>query len=353
MAEQDDLAASVADGIITPEQADAIRHKRAANDEPFKLVGNFGDVFLCIGLLFVYWAQGAFMLIADVPVLWVHAGFGILFWLIAEFFVFSTRRKFPAVVAIALFALSVHKIAALYFGGISFTNMALAYFTGIETGIRAIEHLAVITGALFLALLRFRQPIIVLGLGLCATLLAFAMAQLYMAQAPARMVLAACGITFLLLGFLLDMKDKARTGIWHEWALWLFVLGSPLTVHPIFLGLIGEQLTATQTGSFTEFIKLDLEGLIWAVTALAAGFSLLGLLLDRRSLVASTLLYLSAILTYATFRSGLGLSTAAAVVPLTIGILVILLGVGWDHARAALLRIVPFRRAFRPPHFDR
>ena len=65
------------------------------------------------------------------------------------------------------------------------------------------------------------------------------------------------------------------------------------------------------------------------------------------------MLYLSAILTYATFRSGLGLSTAAAVVPLTIGILVILLGVGWDHARVALLRVVPFRRAFRPPHFDR
>ena len=90
-----------------------------------------------------------------------------------------------------------------------------------------------------------------------------------------------------------------------------------------------------------------------AVAALAAGFSLLGLLLDRRSLVASTLLYLSAILTYATFRSGLGLSTAAAVVPLTIGILVILLGVGWDHARAALLRVVPFRRAFRAASFDR
>ena len=358
MADPDDLAASVAEGIITPEQADAIRRNRAANDEPFKLVGNFGDVFLCLGLLFVYWAQGAFMLVADVPVLWVHGGFAILFWLIAEFFVFSARRKFPAVVAIALFALSIHKIAALYLGDISLSGLAFGYFTGIETGIRAIEHLAVITGALFLALLRFRQPIIVLGLGLCATLLAFAFARLYMAEAPARMVLAACGVTFLLLGFLLDMKDKARTGIWHEWALWLFVLGSPLTVHPIFLGLIGEQLAATRTGSFNEFIKLDLEGLIWAVTALAAGFSLLGLLLDRRSLVASTLLYLSAILTYATFRSGLGLSTAAAVVPLTIGILVILLGVGWDHARAALLRVVPFRRAFRaahrdPTHFDR
>mgnify|MGYP000317994413 CR=1 FL=1 len=353
MAERDDLDASIAEGIITPEQAAAIRQKRAETDEPFKLVGNFGDVFLCIGLLFVYWAQGAFMLVADIPILWVHAGFAILFWLIAEFFVFSARRKFPAVVAIALFALSVHKIASFYLGDISLTGLALAQATGVDSGIRVIEHLAVITTALLLALLRFRQPIIVLGLGLCATLLAFAFARLYMAEAPARLVLAACGAAFLLIGFLLDMKDKARTGIWHEWALWLFVLGSPLTVHPIFLGLIGEQLAATRTGSFTEFIQLDLEGLIWAVTALAAGFSLLGLLLDRRSLVASTLLYLSAILTYATFRSGLGLSTAAAVVPLTIGILVILLGVGWDHARAALLRIVPFRRAFRPAHFDR
>ncbi len=353
MAEPDDLDASVADGIITREQANAIRHKRAANDEPFKLIGNFGDVFLCIGLLFVYWSQGAFLLVADVPILWVHIGFAVLFWLIAEFFVFSTRRKFPAVVAIALFVISVHKVAGYYLGDVSLTGMALAYFSGIETGMRALEHLAVITAALLLALLRFRQPIIVLGLGLCATLLAFALTRQYVAETPARIVLAVCGAVFLLLGFLLDMKDKARTGIWHEWALWLFVLGSPLTVHPIFLGLIGEQLAATRVDSFNEFVRIDLEGLIWAVTALAAGFSLLGLLLDRRSLVASTLLYLSAILTYATFRSGLGLSTAAAVVPLTIGVLVILLGVGWDHARAALLRVVPFRRAFRPPHFDR
>ncbi len=358
MGERDDLDASVAEGIITPEQAAAIRRKRAETDEPFRLVSNFGDVFLCIGLLFVYWAQGAFMLVADMPVLWVHAGFAILFWLIAEFFVFSTRRKFPAVVAIALFTLSVHRIASLYLGDISLSGMAFGYFSGIETGIRAIEHLAVITGALLLALLRFRQPIIVLGLGLCATLLAFAFARLYVAETPARIVLAACGLFFLLLGFLLDMKDKARTGIWHEWALWLFVLGSPLTVHPIFLGLIGEQLTVSQSGTVRDFLRLDLEGVIWTVSFLAAGFSLLGLLLDRRSLVASTLLYLAAILTYATFRSGLGFSTAAAVVPLTIGILVILLGVGWDHARAALLRIIPFRRAFRaahrdPAHFDR
>ena len=351
--DRDDLESSVAEGIITREQADAIRTKRAANDEPFKLVGNFGDVFLCIGLLFVYWAQNAFMLIADVPALWVHIGFAVLFWLIAEFFVFSTRRKFPAVAAIALFVLSVHKIAAVYFGDISLTGLAFGYVSGIDTGIRPIEHLAVATGALSVALLRFRQPIIVLGLGLCATLLAFALTRLYVAEAPARLVLAGCGVFFLLLGFLLDMKDKARTGILHEWALWLFVLGSPLTVHPIFLGLIGEQLEVTRIQSFNDFVRIDLEGLIWVVTALAAGFALLGLLLDRRSLVASTLLYLSAILTYATFRSGLGLSTAAAVVPLTIGILVILLGVGWDHARAALLRVVPFRRAFRPPHFDR
>lgn len=353
VAEKDDLSSSVARGIITREQADAIRRQRAAQDEPFRLVGNFGDVFLCVGLLFVYWAQGAFMLVADMPVLWVHAGFAVLFWLIAEFFVFSARRKFPAIAAIVLFVLSVHKLASVYLGGVSLTGLAFSYFSGIETGTRAIEHLAVITGALLLALLRFRQPVIVLGLGLCATVLAFALTRLYVAEAPARLVLAGCGVFFLLLGFVLDMADKARTGIWHEWALWLFVLGSPLTVHPIFLGLIGEQLAATRTGSFTEFIKLDLEGLIWVVTALAAGFSLLGLLLDRRSLVASTLLYLSAILTYATFRSGLGLSTAAAVVPLTIGILVILLGVGWDHARAALLRVVPFRRAFRPASFDR
>lgn len=342
MADKDDLDASVREGIITAEQATAIRAKRAPGQgEPFKLVSNFGDVFLCIGLLFVYWSQSAFLLIPGLDIVWVHGGFAVLFWLLAEFFVFGARRKFPAVVSIALFVLSVHKIASLYLGSVT--------WAGLFLGFGSTEHLIVVTIALLAALIRFRQPVIVLGLGLCATFLAFSFARMHLPEAPARLVLAACGAGFLILGVLLDLRDRARTGIYHEWALWLFVLGSPLTVHPLFIGLIGSEISLSNVNSFQDIARIDMDGVIWTVAALACGFALIGLLLDRRSLVASTLIYLSVVLTYASIRSELGFGTASAIVPLTIGILVILLGVGWDHARAALLKITPFRSAFRPP----
>ncbi len=355
---RDELDTSVAEGIISAEQAAAIRAKRAAEagkDEPFKLVSNFGDVFLCVGLLFVSWSRAAFIAMPGVEPMWVYIGFAIVFWLLAEFFVFGAKRKFPAVVSILLFVAMVYKAASLELGGLSWVQLVIGRLMpsggqgGFGLSDNGMAHLGILTGALLLALLRFRQPILVLALGLCATLWAFAIARMYMAEAPARLVLAACGVTFLIVGFLLDLKDRARTGIYHEWALWLFVLGSPLTVHPLFIGLIGEQIGELRPSSLDAAMSIDMGSLIWTVAALAAGFALLGLLLDRRSLVASSLLYLSLVLTYATFRNGMGLSTAAAVVPLTIGIMVILLGVGWDHTRAILLKIVPFRSAFRPP----
>jgi len=91
------------------------------------------------------------------------------------------------------------------------------------------------------------------------------------------------------------------------------------------------------------------DAVIWMIAGLALAFTVLGLILDRRSLVASSLLYFTAALTYAAYQSGAGLTVIFAAVPLAIGLLVIVLGLAWNPLRDLVLRVVPFARWFRPP----
>jgi heme A synthase len=88
---------------------------------------------------------------------------------------------------------------------------------------------------------------------------------------------------------------------------------------------------------------------IWVVCGLALAFTVLGLILDRRSLVASSLLYFTAVLSYAAVQAGAGFTTVLAGVPLAIGLLVIILGLAWNPLRDLVLRVVPFASLFRPP----
>jgi len=312
------------------------------------------DVFLCLGILIIYWSLGAFLRIAGIEPMLLYAGFAVLFWLLAEFFVFGSRRKLPAVLSIVLFVWLAYRAIMLFLGDGQVATFAQSVFQP-ET---LLTHLAVLCGGFALALLRFRQPITVLGLGLCGVMLVYGLARLYLTETPSRLVLMTCGLVMLFIGVVLDWQDKARTGIKHEWALWMFVLGSPLTVHPLFLGIIGDRLEGFDLNTYMAGVlgvenvqavaNEGLEGVVWLVAGLAIMFVLLGLLFDRRSLVASCLLYLSAVLTYLILEGGLGFGWALAVVPLTIGLLVILLGVAWVPIRRALLAIMPFRSLFRP-----
>ena len=100
------LSEAVTQGIITQAQAEAIRVlglERAGRDEPVQLVSNFSDLFLCLGLFILYWSMSAFTALYAGDPLLVRVAFAVLFWVLAEIFVFKARRKFPAVVCVFLF----------------------------------------------------------------------------------------------------------------------------------------------------------------------------------------------------------------------------------------------------------
>ena len=342
------LAIAVAEGVITQAQADAIaaiKARKAATEEPFTLINNFGDLFLCLGLMIVYLSMSRFATMLGLDPTFVYLAFAALFWVLAEVFVFKARRRFPAVLSVALF-IWLATSAYLSVTTVSFSWVAIFRGQG-EVGL-----LGLLSALFAVTVVRFRLPILVLGLAVSVVLLVFTYAMRYVEPLAAFSVLALCGAALLLAGVYLDSKDRARTGQAHEWALWLFVVGSPLMVHGIMLYVLRDRIAMFSIGLTSgspDLIAAQAGTVIWMVAALAIAFTLLGLILDRRSLVASSLLYFTAALTYAAYQSGAGLTVIFAAVPLAIGLLVIVLGLAWNPLRELVLRVVPFARWFRPP----
>jgi hypothetical protein len=344
----DSLSIAVREGVISQAQADAIlaiKARSEGGDEPFTLVNNFGDLFLCLGLLIVYMSMSRFAGMLGLDPIAVYLMFAALFWVLAEVFVFKARRKFPAVISVLLF---------IWLGVQAYMAIALNSFswTAIFAGRGEIGLLGVLTALFVVTMIRFRLPILVFGLAVSAVGLIFTYAMRHVEPLAAFSVLALCGAALIAAGIYLDSRDRNRTGQEHEWALWLFVVGSPLMVHGVMLYVLKDHLAMFALGASSgnpDLLIAQLGTVVWVISGLALAFTVVGLILDRRSLVASSLLYFTAVLTYAAYQSGAGLTVIVAAVPLAIGLLVIVLGLAWNPLRNLVLRVVPFGRWFRPP----
>ena len=322
---------AVAKGIITPDQAmelkaEASKKDPGAEEEPFALVDNFGAVFVVVGLMILQgapWLFGAVLGGFTTPLL--YAVFAGIYWVLAEGFM-RGKRRLPATVSALLFVYD-GAIAVQRAGGmVSGESIGLSGFVPSDTGFFAIAAIL-----LAIALVRFRLPLLVLALALSIVALALALLD-----APTLWIMGGCGVTAILIGIVLDLKDPTRTGAWHEWAMWLFVVGSPLAVHPLFVTVIRDRV---EDRGLREMV--DGGGTIALVIGLSLAISFLGLLLDRRSLVTSSLIYLAAAFSYLLFRSVGDPISLLGIVPLIIGGYVIVLGVAWKMVRRTILGALP------------
>ncbi|MGI9417233.1 MAG: hypothetical protein ACR2RA_05280 [Geminicoccaceae bacterium] len=333
----EEIDQAVAKGIITPGQAlelkaEASKQDPGVEEEPFAFVDNFGAVFVVVGLVIL---QGAPWLFSTVlgglaaPLL--YGGFAAIYWILAEGFV-RGKRRLPATASTLLFVYDGAIAGQLFIGQLLGSASEFSQFAAADTGLLALAALL-----LAIALWRFRLPLLVLGLALSLVALA-----LSLMNAPTLWIMGACGLTAILLGILLDLKDPTRTGAWHEWAMWLFVVGSPLAVHPLFVTVIRDRVEGRGLSEV-----FDGGGTIALVIGLAFAVSFVGLLLDRRSLVTSSLIYLAGAFAYLLFRTVGDPISLLGVIPLTIGAYVILLGVAWKPIRRVILSGLPGQEILR------
>lgn len=324
---QADLNSAVAAGVIERRTADDLMEfvsrgdgSNNADDEQLRLVTGFNDIFVTIGLALFLGAIA--YLSAGVAVLTLP----IVAWLLAEIFTKRKRMALPSIVLLVVFAFSTF-LGAMYLlspnsAGIDFglrDNNAWQFaFSGLVTA-----------GFIGMHWWRFHVPI-TLAAG-CAALVAMVVAM-FEGAAPnfmsshAALVFVPLGVATFAAAMFFDSQDRARRTRKSDMAFWLHLLAAPLIVHPLVRGLAN-----------LDSMTLSDSGLIFGLTAI---LSLVALVVDRRALLVSSLLYLGYALSTLLSKTSWGSETFAIAV-LGVGTIVLILSVAWQPLRKVIIGMMP------------
>ncbi len=360
---QQDLDEAVAAGAIDAVAAaslraffDADRHAPAVDEEQFRLVTSFNDIFVSIASIILLFAVGwigqaigqAAGLVMAVdggqgPSLLAPAGIAATAWGLALFFTGRRRMALPSIILLLAFVGGVFATAGLAIGTVggapSFNN------NPTNGGLALAASAFVAAGAAYVHWRRFRVPITVAAgtaaiVGLVLSLLGSAIAD----QGPAIRNILLVAVLLLGLGVFLfamrwDASDQARTTRRADVAFWLHLLAAPMIVHPVFtlLGLNDGHATIG-------------EGLV--VIALYVILAIAALAIDRRALLVSALAYVLYALTEVFKQIG-AVELSVALTALVIGSALLLLSAYWHQARRLVVDRLPGELVTKLPYLDR
>jgi hypothetical protein len=334
---ENELESAVAAGTLSREAADALRahvtgmrQTPSADEEQFRLITSFNDIFVAIAGILVLVGAG-----------WLGAAFwpplgglavAAAAWGMAEFFTRQRRMAFPSIIFFLAFVGGIYafgtlgilnSLGILNWNFASSRNFLIAQSTGA----------ALVVGASWLHWQRFMVPIAVAA-GVAAiarlgfTLIAVA-AYPNIGQWMLILVLAG-GLTIFLYAMRWDMADRERKTRKSDVAFWLHLAASPMIVHPIFV-LMGVNLA--MTGDHAAVIA------VFAIVIYAA-LAIVALIVDRRAILVSALVYVLAAAIYLVSKIGSsGLSFALAII--IIGSSLLMLSAFWQSMRREVLPLLP------------
>lgn len=333
----DDLRAATQAEVLSEQQAGALatfvlQRRRvddvSGEDEALRLITGFSDIFVSIGIVLLLGALsyllGAFS----------SAAVAVAAWGLAEIFTRQKRMALPSILLMVAF------VGAVYFFG---ANMIAGFGrldseTFFEPGLGSIFSGLVAAAAAALHWRRFHVPVtLAAGWGAVAIILG---SLLWVATESSSAMLVGTTVIGLLtfalaMGF--DMGDKVRRTQRADIAFWLHLLAAPMIVHPVM----------------TQFIANDNIGIAAAaiIFAIFAVLAVVALVVDRRALLVSSLLYLGYALTAVITKSGLT-GEAIGVAILLVGATVLVLSLAWRPLRRGLLHLMPIAITSRVPVAD-
>jgi MFS family permease len=350
-----DLEAAVAAGAMTPESADALRNyvndrrtTPAVDEEHFRLITGFNDIFVSIAAIILLVALG-----------WIGSSMGLRIedegpspiggilvagaaWGLAEFFTRKRRMALPSILLLLAFV-----------GGVAeAVGTSLVLMVGTEAledneslaAILAAAAAAVAAGAAWLHWRRFKVPItIAAGAGsvvaLILALIASAVGDVANLETIILGFMLLLGIGVFLFAMWWDSSDPRRETRRSDVAFWLHLLAAPMMVHPIFklLGL------ADGGGSVAGAVIVLIVYALFGLTALAV---------DRRALLVSALAYVLWALSRLFEQAG-AQELNLALTALVIGSALLLLSAFWHSARRAVVKPLPAGLRAKLPVLDR
>ena len=336
-----ELESAVASGKITREAADALRghvstlrEAPLADEEQFRLITSFNDLFVAIAGLLVLIGAG-WIGYAVWPPLSGLAVAGAS-WIMAEYFTAKRRMAFPSIVFFIAFVAGIYAFCTIWVLQDRMTGWNSRGFIGSQ-----IIAAGLIVGASWLHWQRFMVPITVaVGVAAIARMLYTIIAWLAWPNVGQWLLLLVLAGGLCVFGYAMkwDMADRERKTRKSDVAFWLHLAASPMIVHPIFV-LVGINLARSEA-----------IGPVIAVLAIVI-YALLGivaLIVDRRAILVSALIYVIAAAIYLAQAIGVrGAGFAAAII--VIGSSLLLLSAFWQALRRKVVPMLPPRLAAAMP----
>ena len=347
----DRIAAGVSAGIITADQAMALRQLPVdsgpqrfssveAGDEPFSLFRGFRDVFLALGIIVL--ALGLGGIATEAPGLqfdgvldWgdvgLAAALAAIAWGVGEWVTGRLRMPLASLVTAIAFSLALAATMVLVLGVTGIVDLqeaVAAYIAFAAFGIGA---------ALFYA--RFRLPF---ALTLIAGSVAFLIYWMIDnrpgidAGGAFQLYAGLVGLVTFLTALVYELADPKRITRFSENAFWLHLIAAPLVVYAL-------------TGGADARSTLSAGDAAW-LSAVVVLLGLLALMIDRRAFIVSALIYLAAVVAYAISQSGMPNNVQFATTALVLGLFIVGLALGWHPLRQAFLRLLPESLSARLPN---
>ena len=348
MYSQQDLDDAVASGVISSEAAAALRahverqrSTQIADEEQFRLITGFNDIFVAIAAAILLFAVGwigqsigqatGLVIERDGPSFLAPLFVAATSWCLALFFTAKRRMALPSILLLLGFVGGVFATVgfalALGIGSDNLNNNATLQ------GIIAAASAAVAAVAAWLHWRAFHVPITIAAGA--ASVAGIAVGLLIAALGPSaddakNIILAfvlALGIGVFLFAMWWDSSDRARVTRRSDVAFWLHLLAAPMIVHPIFSFM-----------GVTNGTVAPVEGVVVIVLYLLLGVTALAI--DRRALLVSALAYVLFALAELFKRFG-AVELNVALTALVIGSALLLLSAFWHQARAAVVKPLP------------
>jgi len=359
MYSQNDLDEAVAAGALSAEAASALRafvdgqrSAPAVDEEHFRLITGFNDIFVSIASAILLFAVGwigqsigqSLGLVIDFhgPSPIAPAFIAATAWGLALFFTAKRRMALPSILLLLAFVGGVFVAAgfglAIGIGEDQFNdNEAIGGVVAAVSG-------AIAAGAAWLHWKHFRVPITVAAgaAAVSAIVVGVLIAILGNPDDYEKTILGfvlLLGIGVFLFAMRWDSSDPARVTRRSDVAFWLHLLAAPMIVHPVFTLLGLNDGTATIG-----------EGLV--VIALYVALGITALAIDRRALLVSALAYVLYALSEL-FKQVGAVELNIALTALVIGSALLLLSAFWHQARSLVVRSLPDALQSKLPLLDR
>ena len=339
-----DLDAAVRAGVLRSDQADALRrfdekqrHAPSATEERFAFVSGFADVMAAIGLVMV---AVTLVVILGLAVPMLGFAFPPVAWVAARYFTETRRLMLCSVILFAVFAVSCAGAAlaiGLYVNGL-----------GTNTPYNAIPPLvyvftaAAATVACYAWWRRFQLPIAFAAFAVALVNIGVNAVRALFPELPnlgVDLVGATCGPVLFVWAMWWDMSDVRRETVRSDVAFWLHIAAGFQIVKGAMTLLLGTEGDAASWGRMFKQIADPTQGQAAAVLSLFLIFAAVALIIDRRSLLTSGMVY--AVPAAIALLGGVGGGSAIALAFLGCGLTLTYLAVRWTAIRERLLALLP------------